>query len=156
MLRTIDPGTEGYAADMASKAAQLEHLKSVPMFAGCSKRELQAIKKAGDKVMMTEGTLLIDQGQMGREAFVVLSGDVTVRRAGRKVVSLGPGAVVGELSLLDHGPRTASVVCDTDCTLFVLDQRHFQKVIEHNPSIAMKLLGTLAGHIRELDRKTFG
>ncbi len=126
------------------------------MFAGCSKRELQAILKAGDEIMMTEGTLIVDQGQMGREAFVLLEGSVTVRRNGRKVTTLGPGAVVGELSLLDHGPRTASVVCDTDCSLFVLDQRHFQSVIEHHPQIAMKLLGTLAGHIRTLDRQSFG
>lgn len=126
------------------------------MFAGCSKRELQTIMKSGDEIVMTTGTLIVDQGQMGREAFVLLDGNVTVRRNGRKVVELGPGAVIGELSLLDHGPRTAAVVCDTDCTLFVLDQRHFQKVIEHNPKIAFKLLGTLAGHIRELDRKSFG
>ena len=118
---------------MASKATQLEHLKSVPMFAGCSKRELQAVLKAGDEIMMTAGTLIVDQGQMGREAFVLLEGSVTVRRNGRKVTTLGPGAVVGELSLLDHGPRTASVVCDTDCSLFVLDQRHFQQVIEQHP-----------------------
>ena len=157
MVTPCEPASRrGYCFNMASKAAQLAHLKSVPMFAGCSKRELHAIQKAGDEVTMTEGTLIVDQGQMGREAFVLLEGDVTVRRGGRKVVSLGPGAVVGELSLLDHGPRTASVVCDTDCTLFVLDQRHFQKVIESNPSIAMKLLGTLAGHIRELDRRSFG
>ena len=141
---------------MASKATQLEHLKSVPMFAGCSKRELQAVLKAGDEIMMTAGTLIVDQGQMGREAFVLLEGSVTVRRNGRKVTTLGPGAVVGELSLLDHGPRTASVVCDTDCSLFVLDQRHFQQVIEQHPQIAMKLLGTLAGHIRTLDRQSFG
>ena len=89
------------------------------MFAECSKRELQAIQKAGDQITMTAGTLIVDQGQMGREAFVLLDGEVTVRRNGRKVVSLGPGAVVGELSLLDHGPRTASVICDTDCSLFV-------------------------------------
>lgn len=126
------------------------------MFAGCSKRELQAILKAGDEITMTAGTLIVDQGQMGREAFVVLEGQVTVRRNGRRVTSLGPGAVVGELSLLDHGPRTASVVCDTDCTLFVLDQRHFQRVVEQHPQIAMKLLGTLAGHIRTLDRQSFG
>ena len=145
-----------YSSAMASKAAQLEHLRSVPMFAGCSKRELQAILKAGDEIMMTAGTLIVDQGQMGREAFVVITGEVTVRRNRRKVVALGPGAVVGELSLLDHGPRTASVICDTDCTLFVLDQRHFQRVIEQHPQIALKLLGTLAGHIRELDRRSFG
>jgi len=141
---------------MASKAALLEHLRTVPMFAGCSKRELQAIQKAGDQITMTAGTLIVDQGQMGREAFVLLDGEVTVRRGGRKVVTLGPGAVVGELSLLDHGPRTASVICDSECSLFVLDQRHFQKVIEQNPQIAMKLLGTLAGHIRSLDRRSFG
>jgi CRP/FNR family transcriptional regulator, cyclic AMP receptor protein len=141
---------------MASKTAQLEHLRSVPMFAGCSKRELQAVLKAGDEITMTAGTLIVDQGQLGREAFVVLDGDVTVRRNGRKITSLGPGAVVGELSLLDHGPRTASVVCDTDCTLFVLDQRHFQRVVENHPQIALKLLGALAGHIRELDRRSFG
>ena len=126
------------------------------MFAGCSKRELQAILKAGDEITMTEGTLIVDQGQMGREAFVLLDGQVIVRRNGRKITTLGAGAVIGELSLLDHGPRTASVICDTDCTLFVLDQRHFQRVIEHNPQISMKLLGTLAGHIRELDRRSFG
>lgn len=141
---------------MASKPDQLELLKAVSLFAGCSNRELQAIHKAGEKVTMTAGTLIVDQGQLGREAFVVLDGEVTVRRAGRKIASLGPGAVVGELSLLDHGPRTASVTCDTDCTLFVLDQRHFQKVIEHHPQIAMKLLAQLAGHIRRLDRQSFG
>lgn len=141
---------------MASKAAQLEHLRSVPLFSACSKRELQAIQKAGDEIVMTAGTMIVDQGQMGREAFVLLDGEVVVRRNGRKVTNLGPGAVIGELSLLDHGPRTASVICETDCTLFVLDQRHFQKAIEHNPQMAMKLLGTIAGRVRDLDRAAFG
>lgn len=105
---------------------------------------------------MTTGTLIVDQGQMGREAFVLIEGSVTVRRNGRKVTDLGPGAIIGELSLLDHGPRTASVICDTDCTLFVLDQRHFQKVVEQHPQFSVKLLGTLAGRIREGDRKIYG
>ena len=74
---------------------------------------------------MTAGSLLVDQGQTGREAFVILDGNVTVKRNGRKVATLGPGAIVGELSLLDHGPRTATAVCETDCTLFVISQRHF-------------------------------
>lgn len=112
--------------------------------------------KAGDEIVMTAGTMIVDQGQMGREAFVILSGTVSVRRGGRKITELGAGDVVGELSLLDHGPRTASVICETDCSLFVLDQRHFRKVLEDQPAIAFKLLGTLAGRIRDLDRKSFG
>ncbi len=141
---------------MASKSAQIEHLQQVPLFSGCSKKDLQAIAKAGDEITMTAGTMVVDQGQMGREAFVILNGTVTVRRSGKKITQLTTGAVVGELSLLDHGPRTATVTCDTDCTLFVLDQRHFRGVLEANPSIAMKLLSALAGHIRDQDRQSYG
>lgn len=141
---------------MASKNSKLEHLANVPLFEACSRRELNSIARAGDDIRMTAGTIIIDQGQMGREAFVVLDGTVTVKRGGRKITTLGPGAMVGELSLLDHGPRTATVVCDTDCTLFVIDQRHFRAVLEEHPAIALKLLGALASQIRALDRQSFG
>ena len=62
----------------------------------------------------------------------------------------------GELSLLDHGPRTATVTCDTDCELLLLDQRNFIGVLDSVPTLAHKLLATLAGRIRELDRQNFG
>jgi len=139
-----------------AKSLKLDHLRQVPLFEACTNKELQAIAKAGDEITMTAGTVIVDQGQLGREAFVVLDGQVTVKRGGRKIVTMGPGAVVGELSLLDHGPRTATVVCDTDCVLFVLDQRHFRSVLESNPSFTAKLLATLAGRIRELDRRYYG
>lgn len=141
---------------MATRSAQLEHLRQVPLFAGCNKKELQAIAKAGDEITMTAGTVIVEQGQLGREAFVILSGEVTVRRANRKIDSMGAGAVLGEMSLLDHGPRTATVVCETDCELFVLDQRHFRAVLEDIPAIAMRLLATLATRLREMDRKYYG
>ena len=141
---------------MASKGSKLDHLKGVSFFEGCSRKELQTIAKAGDEIRMTAGTIIVDQGQMGREAFVVLDGEVTVKRNGRKIVSLGPGAVVGELSLLDHGPRTATVVCDTDCNLLVIDQRHFRGVLEKSPTIAHKMMASLAGRIRSFDRQYYG
>ncbi|MFV0309755.1 MAG: Crp/Fnr family transcriptional regulator [Desertimonas sp.] len=141
---------------MASKKAYLDHLKNVPLFASCSKRELERIARSGDEITMTAGTLLVDQGQTGKEAFVVMDGSVTIKRNGRKVTTLGPGAIVGELSLLDHGPRTATAVCETDCTLFVIDQRHFLAVLDDVPAIGHKMLAILAGRIRELDRAYFG
>ena len=61
--------------------------------------------------------------------------------------------MVGELSLLDHGPRTATVVCDTDCNLLVIDQRHFRGVLEAAPTMAQKLLASLAANIRTFDRQ---
>ena len=141
---------------MASKSEKIEHLRNLSLLAGCSKKELDQVARAGDEIDVPAGTLLVDQGQTGRETFVIMSGSVTIKRNGRKVAVAGPGDIVGEMSLLDHGPRTASAFCDTDCSLFVLDQRHFRAVLEQHPSIALKMLGVLAGRIRDLDRQSFG
>lgn len=141
---------------MASKKASLEHLRNVSLFASCSTKDLQKIAKSGDEITMAAGTMIVDQGQTGREAFIVLEGTVTVKRNGKKVASLGPGTVVGELSLLDHGPRTATVICETDCTLMLITQRHFSAVLDDVPALSHKLLASLAGRIRELDRQYYG
>ena len=141
---------------MASKKTYLESLRRVALFSSCSTKDLEKIAKAGDEAKMDAGSVIVDQGQTGREAFVIISGSATVKRNGKKVATLGAGAVVGELSLLDHGPRTATVVADTECTMLVISQRQFLAVIDAIPAISHKLLATLAGRIRELDRQYFG
>ncbi len=141
---------------MASKKSYLESLRRVSLFSSCSNKDLEKIAKAGDEVTMEAGSLVVDQGQTGREAFVILKGSATVRRNGKKVATLGPGSVVGELSLLDHGPRTASVMADTDCVMLVISQRQFLGVLDSIPALSHKMLATLAGRIRELDRQYFG
>lgn len=141
---------------MASKKTYLDSLRRVALFSSCSTKDLEKIAKAGDEVKMDAGSVIVDQGQTGREAFVIISGSATVKRNGKKVATLGAGSVVGELSLLDHGPRTATVVADTECTMLVISQRQFLAVIDAIPAISHKLLATLAGRIRELDRQYFG
>lgn len=141
---------------MPSRKQHLESLKQVPLFSACTKKELEKVARASDEITMTAGTLIVDQGQTGREAFIILEGDVTVKRNNRKVTTLGAGSVLGELSLLDHGPRTATAICDTDCTLLVIEQRRFLGVLDDVPAISHKLLASLAGSIRELDRQYYG
>jgi CRP/FNR family transcriptional regulator, cyclic AMP receptor protein len=141
---------------MASKRAHLESLTRVPLFAGCSNKDLQKVAKASDELVLPAGSVLVDQGQTGREAFVILDGTATVSRNRRKVATVGSGSIIGELSLLDRGPRTATVTADTDLTVLVIPQREFAGIIESVPSLAHKLLASLAGRIRELDRQTFG
>ena len=141
---------------MASKKSYLDSLRRVALFSSCSTKDLEKIAKAGDEVTLDAGAVIVDQGQTGREAFVIISGSATVKRNGKKVATLGAGSVVSELSLLDHGPRTATVVADTECTMLVISQRQFLAVIDAIPAISHKLLATLAGRIRELDRQYFG
>ena len=141
---------------MAGKRAYLDHLRNVPLFSSCSNRDLEKIARATDELTLPAGHVLTDQGQTGREAFVIVSGSATVRRNGKKVATLGPGAVVGELSLLDHRPRTATVTTDTETTVLVIDQRHFIGVLETVPAISQKLLSSLAAKVREFDRTYYG
>ena len=110
---------------MPARKQYLSHLRNVSLFSGCTDRDLSKIAKAADEVSVPAGYVLADQGQTGREAFIIVDGAATVRRNGKKVAVLGPGAVVGKLSLLDHGPRTATVTTDAESTVLVLDQRHF-------------------------------
>ena len=139
-----------------SKKAMLEHLRNVSLFSTCSNKDLEKIAKASDEVNLKVGTVIVDQGQTGREAFVMISGSATVRRNGKKVATLGPGSVIGELSLLDHGPRTATVICDEDSDVLVISQRNFIGVLDEVPALAHKLLANLAGRIRDFDRKYYG
>ena len=141
---------------MSGKKAWLDHLRNVALFSACTTRDLQKIAKAGDELTLPAGALIVDQGQTGREAFILLNGSATVRRNGKKVTTLGPGDVIGELSLLDHGPRTASVTCDNECRLLVLEHRSFVGVLDEVPALGHKMLAYLAGRIRELDRQYYG
>jgi CRP-like cAMP-binding protein len=139
-----------------ARQAHLDNLATVPLFAACSKKELQAVAKASDEVELPAGRDLCEQGAIGREAFVIMEGEAVVRRNGRKVATLGPGDCFGELALLDHGPRTATVTAATDMRVLVLGAREFAGIIDEVPSIGNKLLKALAGRIRELDVKTYG
>ena len=130
-----------------------------PLFSACSKKELQA-RRPGRPTRST-----VDAGQgarasratSGREAFVIVDGTAEVRRNGRKVATLGPGDCFGELALLDHGPRTATVIADTDMTVLVLGAARVRRAsLDEVPAIAHKLLAALAGRVRELDTKTYG
>lgn len=141
---------------MASRSKHLEHLAETPLFSALSKRDLQRLAKASNEVERPAGSVLVDQGDAGREAFVLVEGAATVKRNGRKVGTLGPGDAIGELSLLDHGPRTATVTADTDVTLLVLSAREFSGVLEEVPGLAHKLLAQLASRVRELDRQIYG
>lgn len=139
-----------------ARQSHLDHLASVPLFSACSKKELQAVAKASDELGLPAGRHLCEQGTIGREAFVIVEGSAEVRRNGRKVATLGPGDCVGELALLDHGPRTATVTAATDIVVLVLGAREFAGILDEVPPIAHKLLKALAGRIRELDAKAYG
>jgi CRP-like cAMP-binding protein len=140
---------------MATKTSYLDHLAEVPLFSACSKKDLQRIARASDEIDVQAGRVLVEQGRPGHEFFLIIDGQASVRRNDRKIASLGEGQYFGELSLLDRGPRSASVIADTDMTVLVLGQREFSGVLDDVPELAHKLLASMARRLREADSKAF-
>ena len=126
----------------------LGDLEDIWLFAGCTRAELRRLAKVFQEVDLPAGTLLVEEGEPGLLFFVVVAGRASVTRGSRTVASLGPGDSFGELSLLDDGPRSASVTSDSAMTLLVIRQHQFQKVLRDTPSMARRLMATLAGRIR--------
>jgi CRP/FNR family transcriptional regulator, cyclic AMP receptor protein len=139
---------------MARTDDVLEYFRSVPMFASCSKKDLKTVAANAERVSVPAGRVLAEQGQTGREVFVIVDGRARVLRNGRKIATLGPGQIFGELSLLDRAPRNATVVADTDMALLVLGQREFAKIVDAAPAFARALLTGLARRINEADEKS--
>ena len=139
-----------------AKDAYLDQLASIPLFSALSRKELQRVARASDEVTVKEGHELIRQGDVGREMFVIVEGTATVKRNGRKLGTASPGNAIGELSLLDKGPRTATVVADGECKVLVLGAREFAGVLDEVPGLTHKIRASLATRIRELDTKIYG
>src|SRR5919109_32644 len=92
-----------------SKEAKVELLSNVPLFSACSKRDLGRIAALVDEIDVPEGRVFIRQGEPGMECFVIAEGQAKATMRGSRSASLVRGDVVGEMSLLDQGPRSATV-----------------------------------------------
>jgi CRP-like cAMP-binding protein len=130
-------------------------LSKIWLFSTSSAKDLRTIRKALEEVTVPPGRLLCEQGTIGQEFFLIVSGQASVKRNNRKVATLGPGQYFGELALLDRRPRSASVTSDTDMTLLVLGQRQFNGVLDSVPPLSRKLLSAMATRLREADDKAY-
>jgi CRP/FNR family cyclic AMP-dependent transcriptional regulator len=126
-------------------------LKRIWLFSGCTTAELRKIRGSLDEIEVPKGKMLVEEGRVGLEFFIIVTGKAVVTRNGKRVATLGPGDHFGEMALLDRHPRSASVVSETEMDLLVLSQRQFNGVLSSVPTIARKMLAATAGRLREVD-----
>jgi len=130
-------------------------LSTIWLFSECTAKERKTIARALDEVVVEPGRVLVEEGTLGKEFYLIVSGTASVRRKNRKVASLVAGQHFGELALLDRHPRNATVISETKMDLLVLGQREFNGLLETTPSLARKLMAAMASRLREQDRKSF-
>jgi CRP-like cAMP-binding protein len=125
------------------KNSKVELLKRVPLFARCSRHELDVIAKAADELDFKEGKELAREGAPGREFFVIVEGTAEVTRGKRKLRTLSDGDFFGEISLITKLPRTASVTTVSPMRALVVTDRSFRRMLEQSPTIQTKVLQAL-------------
>lgn len=133
----------------ASRATRTGLIGGVALFAGMNQRELGRIATLADEFHVEPGEVLCAEGRPGAEFFVIVDGRAEATRDGQHQVFLGPGAFFGELALLDHGPRSATVRAMTPMHLLVLDARAFLGLLADHPPVARKVTRGLAERLRQ-------
>lgn len=136
--------------------AQIEvatRLGKVPIFAGCSKRELAIIAKAAKEVSRAKGAVIAKEGESGVGLFLILDGTCDVTIGGKAKAKLGPGDFFGEVALLDRGPRTATVTATSDVQLAGITGWVFRGLLTEHPSIALRVLESVAGRFRAVSKE---
>ena len=126
---------------------KVDLLLSVPLFSGCSRDEAKELASVADELDLREGTDLTREGKPGREFFVLVEGTADVIRGGEKIDELGPGAWLGEIALLTHGPRTATVTATSPVRVLVITDRAFRQVVTKIPGIAIKVMEKLGDRL---------
>lgn len=135
---------------------KLDLLRRIPLFARLGNREIERLGQLTDEIDLAGGRALMRQGEPGTELFVIVSGSATVERDGRVVAqSCGPGEILGEIALVDGGPRTATVTLDEPSRLLVLTRTAFRSLMDEFPSVREAVLETLAERVRGLDRDAY-
>lgn len=133
-----------------SQDTKVQALKRAPLFDGLSKKELAQLARVSEDVEVEPGKVLVKEGEVGQEFFVIVDGKVKVTRKGRRVATRGPGEFVGEIALLEDTPRTATIIAETPVRFFVLTRKDFRHLLNENPGVERKVLHALARRIIEL------
>jgi CRP/FNR family transcriptional regulator, cyclic AMP receptor protein len=128
-----------------------ELLAQVPLFKDLSKKHLQKVSSLATRIDGEPGKVLTTEGEIGREFIIVLEGEVEVRRGDEVLATRGAGDYIGEIALIDHRPRTATVVAKTPVTLEVIDTRAFNTLLGDEPEIAEKIQATAKERLAELE-----
>ena len=127
---------------------RVERLRQVPLFAGCSDKQLQFIAGRTDELDLEKGKVLCREGQSGGDFFVLLSGAADVTAGGKTVRTIREGEFFGEIALLDNGPRTATVTVSEPARVLVLGPAQFRDMLHQNAEIATTMLYAVVKRLR--------
>ena len=128
-------------------------LRRVPLFGAMTEGSIDAIAQLVEPVLFPAGAVLIEEGGAGDTFLVLTAGTVSVARGGAEVSRLGAGDFLGEISLVDGRPRSATVTATSPVEALVLHRDAFLALIDRYPSVRLAILMALTDRIRSNARR---
>ena len=132
---------------------KVELLRRVPLFAALEPRDLAAVAEIADLVDVPAGTVLTHEGRHEGYFFVVVAGNVRIDRGGVTVNTLSDGDFLGEIALLDGGPRTATATAATDSRLLQVTNDEFDELVATTPSVRAAIMTEVGSRLRRIDEE---
>jgi len=131
----------------------LQDLRKSPLFEGLSDQELQQLVNEAKRLALSEGEILMKQGDEGNAAYVVLKGGFEIQKqSGPSVIKIDvrkPGEIIGEMALLSNAPRSATVVAVSDSETLCISQEAFENLLSTSPSATRAVLNWVMARLNQ-------
>jgi len=133
---------------------KLELLERVPLFAGLTREALEEVGRITEELDVPAERALTHEGRHEGYFFIVVDGMVRIEREGRMINVIGPGEFLGEIALLDGGPRTATATTQTECHLLSMRHERFEDLLDSSPTVRTAILEAVGRRLRAMDEES--
>jgi CRP/FNR family transcriptional regulator, cyclic AMP receptor protein len=129
------------------KDGKVELIRKVPLFSRLNKKGLEDVAHIADELDLPAGKVMAEEGDRGREFFVLLEGEADVTKGDRSINTMKSGDFFGEIALVTQMPRTASVTATTPVRVLVITERDFGALLKRTPEVSRGVAEALAERI---------
>lgn len=127
-------------------------LSGMALFADFSGDELNRVLELSEKTVFPAGAVIVDQGDPGTDCFIIVSGAASVYVRGEYIATSTSGSIIGEMALIDHRPRTATVVADSEVSTLRFDSEAFRTLLEEMPKASERIFAMLRERLDRLSQ----
>ena len=138
---------------MLTRVEKVLALKNIELFHDIPGEVLADIAALLEEENFEKGQYIVNEGDLGKELFMIVKGEVDVIAGGNVVAVMKDGAGFGEMALIDNQPRSADIVAKNDVLVLKMESDDFLEILKQREEVALGVIKVLVGRIRELNAK---